>query len=58
MSTPRSHSSRYQRKIAATLGAVGTTPGYVGVKVTVRPESAGAAERVAVARAALEILEA
>lgn len=45
-------------QIAATLSAAGPHLDYVGVKVTVRPGSAGPSARVAVARAALDLLAA
>ncbi|MHB1063094.1 MAG: DUF4862 family protein [Georgenia sp.] len=45
------------QQIAETLDAAGPNLDYVGVKVTVRPEDAGATARVAVALAALELLE-
>jgi hypothetical protein len=41
-------------EIAETLRAAGSAPGYVGVKVTVRPMDADVAYRIAVARAALD----
>ncbi|MGV8977190.1 MAG: DUF4862 family protein [Cellulomonas sp.] len=41
-------------EVAATLLAAGSAPGYVGVKLTVRPLDADIAHRIAVARAALD----
>ena len=47
-----------REQIAAALDAAGAHLDYVGVKVTVRPETAGPTARVAVARAAVNLLEA